>query len=77
VSELLVTGPAAGSVASLDDLAAANAVYIRPSSSYHAHLVDLNERREADGEHQVEIVPVDACYRRSSSTVIRWLFGRR
>ncbi len=59
VSELLVTGPAAGPVASFDDLAAANAVYVRPSSSYYEHLIDLNERRKASGEHEVEIVPVD------------------
>jgi membrane-bound lytic murein transglycosylase MltF len=59
VSELLVTGPAAGPVASLDDLAAENPVYVRPSSSYYEHLIDLNERRKASGEREVEIIPVD------------------
>jgi membrane-bound lytic murein transglycosylase MltF len=59
VSELLVTGPAAGTVASLDDLAGEAAVYVRPSSSYFEHLVGLNQRRKAAGEHEIRIVPAD------------------
>jgi ABC-type amino acid transport substrate-binding protein len=40
ISELLVTGPATGEVASLDELAAKTAVYVRPSSSYYERLAD-------------------------------------
>ena len=48
VRELVVTGPAAPAVATLDDLAAVP-LYVRPASSYHEHLSALNESRsEAD-----------------------------
>jgi membrane-bound lytic murein transglycosylase MltF len=59
VSELVVTGPAAGPIASFDDLAAKAAVYVRPSSSYYQHLIGLNQRREEAGEAEIEIVPAD------------------
>jgi ABC-type amino acid transport substrate-binding protein len=39
VSELLVTGPVAGPIATLDDLAAKAALYARPSSGYYEHLI--------------------------------------
>ena len=59
VSELLVTGPAAGPIATLDDLAARAAVYARPSSSYYEHMVGLNQRRKEAGEVEIEIIPAD------------------
>jgi membrane-bound lytic murein transglycosylase MltF len=59
VSELLVTGPAAGLIATQDDLAANAAVYVRPSSSYHEHLIGLNQRRKEAGEAEIEIIPAD------------------
>jgi membrane-bound lytic murein transglycosylase MltF len=59
VSELLVTGPAAGPIATLDDLAANAAVYVRPSSSYYEHLIGLNERRKEAGQVEIEIIPAD------------------
>ena len=48
VRELVVTGPAAPPVATLDDLAAVP-VHVRPSSSYHEHLVALNAARAEAG----------------------------
>jgi membrane-bound lytic murein transglycosylase MltF len=59
VSELLVTAPAAGPIATFDDLAANAAVYVRPSSSYHEHLIGLNQRRKEAGEAEIEIIPAD------------------
>ena len=47
VSELLITGPSAGKVKSLDDLAD-QALHIRKSSSYYEHMSALNETRKAD-----------------------------
>jgi membrane-bound lytic murein transglycosylase MltF len=59
ISELLVTGPATGEVASLDELAAKTAVYVRLSSSYYEHLAELNRQRKAAGKDEVRIVPAD------------------
>jgi membrane-bound lytic murein transglycosylase MltF len=56
---LLVTGPATGEVASLDELAAKTAVYVRLSSSYYEHLAELNRQRKAAGKDEVRIVPAD------------------
>ncbi len=58
VRELVVTGPAAPAVASLDDLAASE-VHIRKSSSYYEHLSGLNEAREAAGQAVIPIVAAD------------------
>jgi membrane-bound lytic murein transglycosylase MltF len=58
VRELVVTGPAAPPVTTLDDLAAV-AVHVRPSSSYHEHLVALNARRAEAGVPQIPIVAAD------------------
>jgi membrane-bound lytic murein transglycosylase MltF len=57
ISELLVTGPATGQVASLDELAAETAVYVRRSSSYYEHLVELNRQRKAAGRDEIRVVP--------------------
>lgn len=58
VRELLVTGPAAGEVATLEDLSG-RLVYVRPSSSYFESLGRLNARFEEQGLEPVEIVEAD------------------
>jgi membrane-bound lytic murein transglycosylase MltF len=56
VREVLVTGPAAPPVASLDELSGQE-LYVRPSSSYAEHLRKLNERFRAEGKAPVSITP--------------------
>lgn len=46
VAEILVTGPSAPAIATLDDLAGKE-IFVRPSSSYFGHLQQLNERLAA------------------------------
>jgi ABC-type amino acid transport substrate-binding protein len=58
VRELVVTGPAAPDVASLDDLASSE-LHIRKSSSYFEHLSGLNQEREAAGQAVIHIVEAD------------------
>ena len=58
VRELVVTGPAAPPVTTVDDLATVS-VQVRPSSSYHEHLVALNARRAEEGAPQIPIVAAD------------------
>ncbi len=58
VAELVVTGPAAPAVATLDDLAAVP-LRVRPSSSYHEHLVALNAARVAAGLPALLVVAAD------------------
>ena len=58
VSELVVTGPAASTVTSFDDLVATG-LYVRRSSSYHEHLQDLNAKREAEGRRAIPITAAD------------------
>lgn len=58
IREILVTGPTASQVASLDDLAGQE-IFVRPSSSYHEHLIALNEARIADGKEPISISPLD------------------
>ncbi len=58
VSELVVTGPAAPEVISLDDLVATG-LHLRRSSSYFEHLSALNRRREAAGQAVIPVVPAD------------------
>ncbi len=58
VSELVVTGPTAGNVATFDDLVKTG-LYVRPSSSYYEHLQGLNSKREADGQKPIPITPAD------------------
>lgn len=43
VSEIVVTGPAAPKVETIEDLSIAP-LHVRPSSSYHEHLAALNAR---------------------------------
>ena len=58
VRELVVTGPGAPPVTTVDDLATVS-VHVRPSSSYHEHLVALNARRAEAGAPQIPIVAAD------------------
>jgi membrane-bound lytic murein transglycosylase MltF len=58
VQELLVTGPAAPSVASLDDLAGKE-IHVRKSSSYYESLVQLNASLKKNGKKPIKLIPVD------------------
>jgi membrane-bound lytic murein transglycosylase MltF len=58
VKELVVTGPEAPPVTSLDDLSGRD-VHVRLSSSYATHLKQLNNRFKKEGKAPVKIVPVD------------------
>lgn len=55
VNEIVITGPGAPKVASLDDLSG-KSVHVRPSSSYYESLVKLNETFKAKGKEPVSIV---------------------
>lgn len=55
VKEILVTGPTAASVNSIDDISGKE-LHLRPSSSYHEHIVQLNERLSKKGKSTVKIV---------------------
>jgi len=56
VSELVVSGPAAPGIESLDDLAATG-LHLRPSSSYFEHVSTLNQARDAAGK---PVIPVES-----------------
>lgn len=58
VREIVVTGPAAPPLSSLDDLAGLE-VLVRPSSSYHASLTALNARLKAAKLEPVQLTAVD------------------
>ncbi len=58
VTEVLVTGPGAPPVASIDELSGRE-LYVRPSSSYAEHLRMLNAKFEREGKAPVKIVPAD------------------
>ena len=58
VRELLVTGPAAPSVVSLDDLAGKE-IHVRKSSSYYESLVQLNASLKKNGKKPIKIIPAD------------------
>jgi membrane-bound lytic murein transglycosylase MltF len=58
VKEVLVTGPSAPPVSSLDDLAGGT-LFVRESSSYHEHLVALNEQRKQSGKAEIVMRPID------------------
>lgn len=57
-SEVLVTGPGAGTVASLDDLGGKE-IRLRPSSSYFEHLTAMNKVRRDEGKPEIIIKPMD------------------
>ena len=56
VSEIVVTGPGAPAIASVDDLAGQE-VFVSPATSYHASLVALNAQLKAKGKKEVVIKP--------------------
>ncbi len=58
VRELVVTGPAAPAVTTLDDLARVP-LHVRPSSSYFEHLAAINATRAAAGRPSLRIVEAD------------------
>ena len=58
VRELIITGPASPSLASLEDLSGKE-VYVRKSSSYHESLVRLNQSFHDAGKAPVAIRPAD------------------
>ena len=58
VRELIITGPASPSLASLEDLSGKE-VYVRKSSSYHESLLRLNQSFQDAGKDPVAIVPAD------------------
>lgn len=56
--EVFVTGPGAPQLRRIEDLAGQE-VYVRPSSSYFEHLVELNKRFEAQGLAPLKIMPAN------------------
>ncbi|MGD8469876.1 MAG: lytic transglycosylase F [Desulfobacteraceae bacterium] len=61
VKELLVTGPAAPSVASVDDLAGKE-VHVRKSSSYYESLLQLNATFKKAGRQPIRLVIEDEVF---------------
>jgi membrane-bound lytic murein transglycosylase MltF len=58
VSEIIVTGPSAPKLESIDDLAGRE-VHVRASSSYYASLVRLNQTFRKSGKPDIVLVPAD------------------
>lgn len=58
VSELVISGPAAPELTSLDDLVSTG-VQVRRSSSYYEHLSAINRSRKAAGQPEIPIVEAD------------------
>jgi membrane-bound lytic murein transglycosylase MltF len=58
VKEILVTGPSAPAIATLDDLGG-KTVFARPSSSYYEHLQLLNTTLTRSGKAEIDIRPID------------------
>jgi membrane-bound lytic murein transglycosylase MltF len=58
VREVLVTGPAAPEIGSIDELSGKQ-LYVRPSSSYAEHLKILNARFAKEGKAPVQIDAAD------------------
>ena len=58
VSELVITGPGAPGIESLDDLVS-KGVHIRRSSSYFEHLSALNKKRKREGKPEIPIEAAD------------------
>ena len=54
VSEIVVTGPGAGKISSLDDLVS-QGIYTRESSSYFTHLGALNQKRLDIGLNEIAV----------------------
>ncbi|NNK79776.1 MAG: transporter substrate-binding domain-containing protein [Litoreibacter sp.] len=58
ISELVVTGPGTERLTSFDALVASG-LFLRPSSSYFAHLQTLNAERKEAGQEPVPVLPAD------------------
>jgi len=58
IDELVITGPAAQTVKSFDDLVATG-LYLRRSSSYFEHLQSFNAEREANGKQPIPVTTAD------------------
>ena len=58
VKEVIVTGPAAPALKSLDDLAGQK-IHVRKSSSYWGHLQALSDQLRAKGLKEITLVPSD------------------
>jgi membrane-bound lytic murein transglycosylase MltF len=58
ISELVVTGPAAPPVSSLDDLVDTE-LHLRASSSYFEHVGELNAERARQGKAPIPVKPAD------------------
>lgn len=56
VDEIIVTGPATAPIAQLADLAGKE-VFVRKSSSYYEHLVNLNAQLQAQGQAPLRLKP--------------------
>ncbi len=56
VKEILVTGPSAPAVESLDDLSGQE-LHLRPSSSYYEHVARINAAFQKQGKPPINIVP--------------------
>ena len=57
-SEVLVTGPGAADIKTIDDLGGKE-IRLRVSSSYYEHLAALNEKRRAEGKPDITLTPMD------------------
>jgi len=57
LSEILVTGPTAPAISSIDDLAGRE-MYLRASSSYRSSLDELNRRFREEGKEEIKIQDV-------------------
>jgi membrane-bound lytic murein transglycosylase MltF len=57
IREILVTGPSAPELASVEDLAG-RTVHARPSSSYYQSLKDLSKRLQESGREPIDIQPI-------------------
>jgi len=59
VQEVVVTGPGAPAISTVEDLAG-QAVFVRPTSSYHEHLTALNQEFKDKGLAPIEIIRTPA-----------------
>jgi membrane-bound lytic murein transglycosylase MltF len=57
LSEVLVTGPSAAEITSIEDLAGRE-MYVRPSSSYRSSLEALNRRFREEGSEEITILDI-------------------
>jgi membrane-bound lytic murein transglycosylase MltF len=57
-SEVLVSGPSAPAVGSIDDLAGKE-IAVRQTSSYYEHLIAMNDRFRQEGTQEIVIKPID------------------